>query len=59
MKNFITKQEWLALEEMLMKMQIPYSVSFDSHVVKPGESVVYDRYIQIAPIVIQEEREAK
>ena len=59
MKNYVTKQEWLALEEMLMKMEIPYSVSFDSHVVKPGESVVYDRYIQIAPIVIQEERGAK
>lgn len=59
MKNYITKQEWLALEEMLMKMEVPYSVSFDSHVVKPGESVTYDRYIQIAPIVIQERREAK
>lgn len=59
MKNLVTKQEWLALEEMLMKMEIPYSVSFDGHVIKPGESVVYDRYIQIAPIVIQERREAK
>lgn len=59
MKNYVTKQEWLTLEEMLMKMEIPYSVSFDSHIVKPNESVTYDRYIQIAPIVIQERREAK
>ena len=59
MKNYITKQEWLALEETLMEMQIPYSVSFDGHIVEPGKSVVYDRYIQIAPIVIQDQREAK
>ena len=59
MKHYITENDWTALEELLMKAEIPYSVSFDSHVNDTLEHVTYDKYIRIEPIVIQRVREAK
>ena len=53
MKHYISEKEWPALEELLMKAEIPYSVSFDSHVSESLETVTYDKYIRIEPIVIQ------
>lgn len=59
MKHYITENEWHALEELLMKAEIPYSVSFDSHVNDTMEHVTYDKYIRIEPIIIQRMREVK
>lgn len=61
MKNYILEKEWTALEELLMKAQIPYAVSWDAHASSPSDDVTYDKYIRIEPIVIQRvrEREAK
>ena len=59
MKHYITEKEWTALEELLMKAQIPYSVSFDSHVSASMETVTYDKYVRIEPIIIQKTVEVK
>ena len=59
MKHYITGNDWTALEELLMKAEIPYSVSFDSHVNDTLEHVTYDKYIRIEPIVIQRVRDVK
>ena len=53
MKNYITEKDWETLESLLMKAEIPYHVSFDSHVHEDMEHVTYDKYIRIEPIVIQ------
>lgn len=53
MKYYISEKEWSALEEILMKAEIPYSVSFDSHVSDSLDIVTYDKYIRIEPIIIQ------
>ena len=53
MKNYITEKEWVALEELLMKSEITYNVSWDSHVHESDDEVTYDKYIRIEPIVIQ------
>ena len=55
MKHYISEKDWLALEEFLMSAEIPYSVSFDSHVNDSLETVTYDKYIRIEPIIIQKE----
>ena len=55
MKHYISEKEWLALEELIMRAEIPYSVSFDSHVSDSLETVTYDKYIRIEPIIIQKE----
>lgn len=57
MKHYITENEWTALEELLMKAEIPYSVSFDSHANDTLEHITYDKYIRIEPIIIQRVRE--
>jgi hypothetical protein len=57
MKHYITEKEWAALEELLMKSDIPYSVSWDSHVHESMTSVNHDKYIRIEPIIIQRTRE--
>ena len=57
MKNYITEKEWQALEELLMKAQIPYAVSWDAHAHTSDDEVTYDKYIRIEPIVIQRVRE--
>jgi hypothetical protein len=53
MKHYITEKDWATLEPMLMRMEIPYYVSFDSHVHEDMEHVTYDRYIRIEPVIIQ------
>lgn len=53
MKHYISEKEWLALEELLMKAEIPYRVSFDSHVTDSPGVIFYDKYVQIEPITIQ------
>ena len=53
MKHYITEKDWDVLETLLMKAEIPYCVSFDSHVHEDMEHVTYDKYIRIEPIVIQ------
>lgn len=53
MKHYISEKEWLALEALLMRAEIPYRVSFDSHVTDSPDVVIYDKYIQIDPITIQ------
>lgn len=57
MKNYVTEKEWLALEEILMRAQIPYNVSWDAHAPTGDSDVTYDKYIHIEPIVIQRVRE--
>ena len=57
MKHYITEKEWATLEETLMKAEIPYSVSWDSHAHESDDEVTYDKYIRIEPIVIQRVRE--
>lgn len=59
MKHYITDKEWIALEELLMRAEIPYTVSFDSHVSESMNTVTYDKYIRIEPIIIQKEVECK
>ena len=59
MKHYITDKEWIALEELLMRAEIPYTVSFDSHVSESMNTVTYDKYIRIEPIIIQKEVEVK
>lgn len=58
MKHYITEKDWTAIEELLMRAEVPYSVSFDSHVNDTMEHVTYDKYIRIEPMVIQERMEA-
>lgn len=53
MKYYIAEKEWAALEELLMKAEIPYNVSWDSHQHSSDNDVTYDKYIRIEPIVIQ------
>ena len=57
MKTIVLESDWTAIEELLMKAEIPYSVSFDSHANDTQDTVVYDKYIHIEPIVIQHVRE--
>jgi hypothetical protein len=59
MKHYITETEWQELEELLMKAEIPYNVSWDSHAHTVDDEVTYDKYIRIEPIVIQRVRKAK
>ena len=59
MKHYITEKNWEDLKSLLMKAEIPYHVSFDSHVHEDLEHVTYDTYIRIEPIVIQSVRKAK
>ena len=58
MKHYITEKNFEQLEEILMKAEIPYYVSFDSHINEDMTKVTYDKYIRIEPIVIQTTREA-
>lgn len=53
MKCYITDEEWSKLDKLLMAMEIPYSVSFDSHINDDGKYVVYGKNITISSICIQ------
>lgn len=59
MKNIITVDDWVKIEEALMQAQIPFYVSFDSHVNETMDSVTYDKYIRVEPFVIQVRKEIK
>lgn len=59
MKNYITASNWEKLERLLKIAEIPYSVSWDSHMTDGMEEVVYDKYIRIDPIIIQSKEPAK
>jgi hypothetical protein len=59
MKHYITEKDWVALEELLMKAEIPYYVSFDSHANDTLDHVTYDKHIRIEPVVIQKVVEVK
>jgi hypothetical protein len=59
MKHYITEKDFAALEEVLMRAEIPYSVSWDSHINEGSDHVTYDKYIRIEPMVIQSVREVK
>jgi hypothetical protein len=59
MKYYITEKEWVALEELLMKAQIPYAVSWDAHQHSSDDDVTYDKHISIEPIIIQKTVEVK
>lgn len=43
--KIISLKEWNTIEEALMKAEIPYKVTFDSHEV-PGKNI-YDKIINI------------
>lgn len=58
MKHYITEKDFEQLEEILMKAEIPYYVSFDSHINEEMTKVTYDKYIRIEKIVIKTTREA-
>ena len=55
MKNLITPAQWEAIEDALMRAQIPYYVSFDAHVNNTMDKVTYDKYIRVEPFVIIKE----
>ena len=59
MKHYISEKEWTALEEVLMRAEIPYNVSWDSHVHESDNDVTHDKYIRIEPIIIQRIRARK
>ena len=52
MMNLVSLSGWNKIEEALMKAEIPYKVSFDSHDIGNGE-VVYDRIINIDSFKMQ------
>lgn len=55
MKIYVNAAQWAAIEKVLMEAEVPYHVSFDSHVSEDLQTITYDRYIRIEPIVLQEE----
>ena len=59
MKNIITANDWAKIEEALMQAEVPFHVSFDSHVNETMDSVTYDKYIRVEPFVIQVRKEIK
>lgn len=58
MRNPICKADWEKVREALMLAQIPFRVSFDSHLndVVDKENVYYDIQVQIEPFYFQEKR---
>lgn len=58
MRNPICKADWEKVREALMLAQIPFRVSFDSHLndVIDKENVYYDIQVQIEPFYFQEKR---
>ena len=58
MRNLICKADWAKIEEALMLVQIPYRVSFDSHLneITDNANIYYDVQIQIEPFYYQEKR---
>ena len=50
--NLVSLSEWEKIEKALMKAEVPYRVSFDSHDIGIGE-VVYDIIIEIESFKMQ------
>lgn len=50
MRKKITLKEWELIEDALMKAEVSYKVSFDSHGVM--DDVVYDKMIDIEPFTV-------
>ena len=50
--RIVSFNEWDKIERALMRAEIPYKVSFDSHIIN-DEEVVYDRIIDIDIFKIQ------
>ena len=46
----ITLKEWELIEDALMRAEVPYKVSFDTHKVMDG--TVYDKIVVIEPFII-------
>lgn len=46
MMKIVSLSEWERIEDALMKAEIPYKITFDSHTSNDGE-VIYDRIIDI------------
>lgn len=55
MKHIINEAMWDAIEKALMDAEIPYHVTFDSHVSEDLQTVTYDKRITVEPFVIQKE----
>ena len=60
MRNPISKADWEKIREALMLAQIPFRVSFDSHLneVTDNANIYYDIQVQIEPFYFQEKRKA-
>ena len=62
MRNPISKADWEKVKEALMEAQIPFRVSFDSHLnevkVTDNANIYYDIQVQIEPFYFQEKRKA-
>lgn len=58
MRNPISKADWEKVKEALMLAQIPFHVSFDSHLndTIDSENIYYDIQIQVEPFYFQEKR---
>ena len=60
MRNPISKADWEKVKEALMEAQIPFRVSFDSHLnevkVTDNANIYYDIQIQIEPFYFQEKK---
>lgn len=51
MMKLVNQSEWERIEQALMMAEIPYKISFDTHIINDG--VVYDRIIDIDIFKIQ------
>lgn len=56
MKNLICEKDWEMVKETLMRAQIPFHTSFDSHWDGESENVYYDERIVVEPFTIQRKR---
>lgn len=56
MKNHVTKEEWDQIKEVLMRAQVPFHTTFDSHWDGKTENVLFDERITVEPFMIQHER---
>ena len=54
--NYINDAMWDAIEKALMDAEVPYRVTFDSHVNEAMDTVTYDKRIIVEPFIIQKEK---
>ena len=52
MMPIVNQNEWEKIEKALMMAEIPYKVSYDSHIAENGD-IVYDRIFSIDTFKIQ------